>query len=195
MAIHVRKLWLLAVVPTLVGVSALVTARPGEGQEQSATTPAGARAAGVEFKGGPPTSHARALIEQVAQSRTYRGSTVEPLPGSTKIAVAVQREIAAAFIRLDPVPDDRLDHFAWLEELEEKAATRVIGWNYAIKEVAPIPGGWRVGVRVVPQLGSERGVAFASDYIDEVYDYTAGHLQFVQAIGRPMAIPRVVTFN
>lgn len=191
-----KRITIVMATLALVGVTAAVAGRPREAPKGQTTSTHRRGSTVGEAREDPSRSHAQAVARQAEKSRTYRGTVIKPLPDSAGVPLALQQEIAAAFARLDPQPADRLEHFSWLEDLEgPRLSTRVVEWRGLIQDIAPIPGGLRIKVRIVPELGSERGVASTNDYSEEVYDYTSGSLRYIGEVPEPRTAPRVVTYQ
>lgn len=144
-----------------------------------------------DFKGDPSKGHDQAVKAQAERSRTYVGTQIEPMIHSNPGIMKLQREIAAAFATVDPLPDSRKAHFAWIGS----TPAWTVGWRCSIQELSQSPSGWFVRVRVGIQLGSDQGSAFTGAYCDEIYEYTQGQLRFLRMVETPMSTPRVMTFN
>jgi hypothetical protein len=54
----------------------------------------------------------------------------------------LRKAIAAAFAQLDPLPQTRSEHFAWVGKDKLVRNLEVLGWRGVIKVVRPAPRGW-----------------------------------------------------
>jgi hypothetical protein len=124
----------------------------------------------------PRLTQAMAQAERQRQVLTYRGTDIHTAAGAEGVALDVQERISRQFSIQDPLPRERSQHFQWCND----PAIVQTGWYGIIRDVTPIPGGWRVQVQVSPRIETPIAtVSFTKDYAIETYDFVAGQLKFV----------------
>jgi len=133
----------------------------------------------------PGDTAARVRAERMRQVTMWRGTRIATREDAKGEGLALQRQIADQFARLDPRPAERLQHFAWCDDPE----IRLNGWYGRIRDVSSIPGGgWRVEIQVAPYISSAvANVSFTRDYSVEVFEYGVGGLRFISSVKPPDA--------
>src|SRR5947209_6674854 len=95
---------------------------------------------------GPDVNHEdnmRALVEHMERQHairinTYTGTRLIPGPSLPRAVLGLQREIIAAFGRLDPKPPERAEHFRWVTE---RGDLNPVGWVGCITALERRPQG------------------------------------------------------
>lgn len=81
--------------------------------------------------------------------------TVVPVPkrGDSRPRTAEEdklfQDAATVMANARPVPAERIEFFRWVERDEPM---QIYGWSAFVVDVAPIPGGWAVTMRVWPKV-------------------------------------------
>lgn len=145
------------------------------------------------IKGGPGTANAMAVDAQRQLSRADRATIISPKTKVDDAEMAIQQEIAWAFAWMYPIPHPRVEHFALLNQPEGEMW--IIGWRGTILDMVPLQNGWLIRVRMTAELGSDLGSVCCGDDLDELYEYDAGGLRFLQEIKEPRTRPCVITFQ
>jgi hypothetical protein len=89
-----------------------------------------------------------------------------------------------------PVPVQRLDHFRWLDDPRKYALT---GWGGFIQQLGPVPGGYKVSVRVTPTFTVDGSSAVTADYVIEQYSIMNGRISLIRVVDPPDAVAGVVS--
>jgi hypothetical protein len=111
------------------------------------------------------------LAADLLERQRYKGISVKPHQDARGENLRLQLEVAAVLMRLDYVPAHRVQEFRWIEE---EYATKITGYNGQILEMAPIPGGVRVKLKVRPTYWSTLN---SGDHTIEYYDYANGRIE------------------
>jgi len=124
------------------------------------------------------------------QLAAYEGTRIAPRLGVSGDELRMHEAIGARFAERDPAATAaRIGHFAWLDDPQ----TSCKGWHGIIQDVATIPGGFRVAVRVSPTLKNEGLMAIHTPYyVVETYELKAGQLSLLGVEGPPAGTLKAV---
>ena len=113
---------------------------------------------------------------------------VEPLSGVKGDVLRLHSRAAALITQANPTPAHRTQHFGWISTNKK---WRLLGWGGFVRDVEPVPGGYRVTIRVSPLMTEDYRSATSADYTLETYLISNGHVHFIQGIDPPDASPGV----
>lgn len=135
---------------------------------------------------------ARALARQEFAARQneprYRGLVVSPHPEAAGADRELQKQVCVLMERQDFVPNQRLMHFRWLNQVPAV----LTGWEGTIEDTALAPGGVRLTMKVYPKH-TGGGIAAVDGHFVEHYYYSQGRLQYLGSGETPPA--KIITFN
>jgi hypothetical protein len=136
------------------------------------------KAAGGSRKGPPPETIARIAVDRQRHLRTWHGTQIRPAKTASGDELQLQQAIVGAFLRDDPLPEQRFKAF---ESYFFQPTISVAGWYGAVENVAPSSDGCIVDVRVTPRLVSTRAaVLVTGEYRVETWRYDGNDLVFVK---------------
>lgn len=125
-------------------------------------------------------------IEQERQEQLarWRGTNIHSDPAAVGQVRDIQIAFCRALAKADQAPQERLNHFAWVEQVPEGGELQtypVRGWFGRIVAMEPTLSGYRFKVKIGPHLVSPRGgIPFTHDSCLELYDFSAdGELTYL----------------